>query len=175
MKNNILHLISDALKGDQTAYTKIHELYYKEVYLYILKKSMNEEEAHDISMLAFEKAFEKLNTYKSEYKFSTWLITIAKNFYIDSLKRKEKESFIEIENEDNVLINFAESDDCIEDELIYEQKLAELKQHIKELKPQYQQIIELRYFHEKSYQEIADIIDEPLNNVKVKLLRAKKL
>jgi RNA polymerase sigma-70 factor (ECF subfamily) len=48
-------------------------------------------------------------------------------------------------------------------------------QFIKILKPHYQEVIQLRYFQEMSYQEIANTIDEPLNNVKIKLLRAKKL
>ncbi|HQF49110.1 MAG TPA: sigma-70 family RNA polymerase sigma factor, partial [Flavobacterium alvei] len=55
------------------------------------------------------------------------------------------------------------------------QNLSQLLQFIKELKPHYQEVIQLRYFQEMSYQEIANKIDEPLNNVKIKLLRAKKL
>lgn len=174
MNTDIHILISKALEGNQLAFSKIHDLYNKEVYLYILNKSMNESIAQDVTAVAFEKAFEKLHTYKTEYNFKTWLITIAKNYYIDLLKKKELETYIDFDTPNNQWINLAETDDFIEDELIYEQKLAELKKHIKELKPQYQKVIELRYFHEKSYQEISELINEPLNNVKIKLLRAKK-
>jgi RNA polymerase sigma factor (sigma-70 family) len=59
--------------------------------------------------------------------------------------------------------------------LITEQNLSRLLQFIKELKPHYQEVIQLRYFQELSYQEIATKIDEPISNVKIKLLRAKKL
>ena len=62
-----------------------------------------------------------------------------------------------------------------EDKIITEQNLAKLLLDIKKLKPKYQQVIQLRYFQEMSYKEIAAHIDEPVNNVKVKLLRAKKL
>ena len=62
-----------------------------------------------------------------------------------------------------------------EDRLIKEQNLANLLVQIKKLKPHYQEVINLRYFQEKSYKEIAKEQDEPINNVKVKLLRAKKL
>ena len=62
-----------------------------------------------------------------------------------------------------------------EDELITEQNLSQLLQFIKELKPHYQEVIQLRYFQEMSYQEIAEQLEEPLSNVKIKLLRAKKL
>ena len=59
--------------------------------------------------------------------------------------------------------------------MITEQNLSRLLQFIKMLKPHYQEVIQLRYFQEMSYQEIATKIDEPLNNVKIKLLRAKRL
>ena len=51
----------------------------------------------------------------------------------------------------------------------------EIQNLIKELKPHYQEVIQLRYFQEMSYQEISEQLDEPLSNVKIKLLRAKKL
>ena len=63
----------------------------------------------------------------------------------------------------------------MEDILINEQHLAQLLSDIKQLKPPYQEVINLRYFQEKSYKEIASYLDEPMNNIKVKLLRAKKL
>jgi RNA polymerase sigma factor (sigma-70 family) len=62
-----------------------------------------------------------------------------------------------------------------EDKIIREQNLAKLLRDIKQLKPKYQEVIQLRYFQELSYKEISDQIKEPMNNVKVKLLRAKKL
>ena len=62
-----------------------------------------------------------------------------------------------------------------EDKIITEQNLAKLLRDIKQLKPKYQEIINLRYFQELSYKEISEHISEPMNNVKVKLLRAKKL
>ena len=62
-----------------------------------------------------------------------------------------------------------------EDKLITEQNLAKLLRDIKKLKPHYQEVINLRYFQELSYKEISEELNEPINNVKVKLLRAKKL
>ena len=63
----------------------------------------------------------------------------------------------------------------VEDRLITEQNLAQLLKDIKKLKPHHQDIIQLRYFKELSYLEISQKTGIPLNNVKVKLLRAKKL
>ena len=63
----------------------------------------------------------------------------------------------------------------MEDIIITEQHLAKLLMDIKKLKPHYQKVIHLRYFQELSYKEISNALGEPINNVKVKLLRAKKL
>ena len=63
----------------------------------------------------------------------------------------------------------------IEDQLITEQNLAKLLRDIKRLKPHYQEVIQLRYFQEYSYKQMAKELNEPINNIKVKLLRAKKL
>ena len=62
-----------------------------------------------------------------------------------------------------------------EDQLIIEQNLKTLLQYLKRLKPAYREIIDLRYFQEMSYAEIAAKLTEPVNTIKVKLLRAKKL
>jgi RNA polymerase sigma-70 factor (ECF subfamily) len=104
------------------------------------------------------------------------LIAIAKNVHIDLLRKKKSSLFIEItDDEDQQAYNIADTTPSAEDELITEQNLSQLLQFIKELKPHYQEVIQLRYFQEMSYQEIANKIDEPLSNVKIKLLRAKKL
>jgi RNA polymerase sigma factor (sigma-70 family) len=104
------------------------------------------------------------------------LIAIAKNVHIDLIRKKKSSLFIEITDEQNqTAYNVADTTPSAEDVLITEQNLSRLLQFIKELKPHYQEVIQLRYFQEMSYQEIANKIDEPLSNVKVKLLRAKKL
>jgi RNA polymerase sigma factor (sigma-70 family) len=79
------------------------------------------------------------------------------------------------DKEDQKAYNIADTTPSKEDELITEQNLSQLLRYIKELKPHYQEVIQLRYFQEMSYQEIANAINEPLSNVKIKLLRAKKL
>lgn len=142
----------------------------------MLKRTENETIAEDISIETFSKAFDKIATYNSEYQFNTWLISIAKNVHIDLIRKKKSSLFIEITDEqDQTAYNVADTTPSAEDVLITEQNLSQLLQFIKELKPHYQEVIQLRYFQEMSYQEIANKIDEPLSNVKIKLLRAKKL
>ena len=159
--------IDKAKQGDQVAFTFLLNHYWNEVYGFMLKRTENETNAEDITIETFSKAFDKIASYNSDFQFNTWLIAIAKNVHIDLLRKKKSSLFVEITDE--------ETTPSAEDELITEQNLSRLLQFIKELKPHYQEVIQLRYFQEMTYQEIANKIDEPLSNVKVKLLRAKKL
>lgn len=168
--------IEKAKNGDQFAFTFLLDHYWNEVYGFMLKRTENETDAEDITSETFAKAFDKIATYNPEFQFNTWLIAIAKNVHIDLLRKKKSSLFIDItDEEDQQAYNVADTAPSAEDVLITEQNLSQLLQYIKELKPHYQEVIQLRYFQELSYQEIADQLDEPLNNVKIKLLRAKKL
>ena len=168
--------IEKAKLGDQAAFTFLLDFYWNEVYGFMLKRTENETDAEDITIETFSKAFDKLATYNAEFQFNTWLIAIAKNVHIDILRKKKASLFIEIsDSDDSQAYNVADSSPSAEDKLITEQNLSQLLQYIKELKPHYQEVIQLRYFQELSYQEIANQLEEPLNNVKIKILRAKKL
>ncbi len=172
----IISYIEKAKKGDQVAFTYLLDHYWNEVYGFMLKRTENETDSEDITIETFSKAFDKIASYNPEFQFNTWLIAIAKNVHIDLLRKKKSTHFVEItDEEDQQAYNVADSSPSAEDELITEQNLSRLLQFIKELKPHYQEVIQLRYFQEMSYQEIADQLGEPLSNVKIKLLRAKKL
>jgi len=168
--------IEKAQHGDQNAFTFLLDHYWNEVYGFMLKRTENETDAEDITIETFSKAFDKIAMYNPEFQFNTWLIAIAKNVHIDMLRKKKSSLFIDItDSEDNAAYNVADTTPSAEDELIAKQNLSSLLQCIKQLKPHYQEVIQLRYFQELSYQEIADQLGEPLSNVKIKLLRAKKL
>ncbi|MFM9826574.1 RNA polymerase sigma factor [Flavobacterium sp.] len=168
--------IENAKNGDQTAFTFLLNFYWNDVYGFMLKRTENETTAEDITIETFSKAFDKIASYNPEFQFNTWLIAIAKNVHIDLLRKNKSSLFIEISDDENrQAYNIADTSPSAEDELIIEQNLSRLLQFIKVLKPHYQEVIQLRYFQELSYQEIANKINEPLSNVKIKLLRAKKL
>lgn len=172
----IKNAIEKAQIGDQAAYTFLLDSYWSEVYGFMLKRTENETDAEDITIETFSKAFDKISNYNPDYQFNTWLIAIAKNVHIDMLRKKKSSIFIEIsENDTRQAYNVADTTPSAEDEIITEQNLSRLLQFIKELKPHYQEVIQLRYFQEMSYQDIAEQLNEPLSNIKVKLLRAKKL
>lgn len=169
--------ISKAKEGDQIAFTYLLYTYWNEVYHFILKRTQNETVAEDITIETFSKAFDKIAQYSDEFAFNTWLITIAKNVHIDFLRKKKSDMFIELDDEENNSSTYTiiDTSPTIEDEIIQQQNLKKLLDCIKQLKPDYQEIIQLRYFQELSYQEMADELNESLSNIKVRLLRAKKL
>ncbi|NRR91143.1 sigma-70 family RNA polymerase sigma factor [Winogradskyella undariae] len=171
----IKEAINKAKNNNQIAFNFLLDTYWNDVYAFQLKRTMNENDAEDITIQTFSRAFGKINTYNEDYKFKTWLITISKNIHID-LVRKQKQS-IRNTSKDNDENYFYIVDDSPtpEDKIITEQNLAKLLRDIKKLKPHYQEVINLRYFQELSYKEISEKLNEPINNVKVKLLRAKKL
>ncbi len=171
--------IEEAIKrakiNDQKAFNYLLDTFWDDVYGFQLKRIKNENDAEDITIQTFSKAFDKINMFDGAYKFKTWLITISKNIHIDLL-RKEKNSIAQVSsNDDKSVYQILDESPTPDDELITKQQLAKLLKNIKKLKPHYQEIINMRYFQELSYKEISAQLNEPINNVKVKLLRAKKL
>lgn len=167
--------IKRAKENDQKAFNFLLDTYWDDVYGFQLKRIENENDAEDIAIQTFSRAFDKIDTFDSSFKFKTWLITISKNIHIDLL-RKEKKSIAQIlSNDEKSVLQILDESPSAEDKLITEQHLAKLLRDIKKLKPHYQKVINLRYFQELSYKEISKELNEPINNVKVKLLRAKKL
>ncbi|WP_346882745.1 sigma-70 family RNA polymerase sigma factor [uncultured Algibacter sp.] len=167
--------IKRAKTNDQKAFNYLLDQFWDDVYGFQLKRTQNENDAEDITIQTFSKAFDKIETFDTNYTFKTWLITISKNIHIDLL-RKEKNSISQIiSKNDKDAFQVPDESPSPEDKLITKQHLAKLLRDIKKLKPHYQEVINLRYFQELSYKEISKKLDEPMNNVKVKLLRAKKL
>ncbi|MFL2622964.1 MAG: RNA polymerase sigma factor [Flavobacteriaceae bacterium] len=168
--------ILKAKENNQIAFNYLLETFWNDVFGYMLKRTNNEIDAEDITIEAFFKAFDKINSFNSKFKFKTWLITIAKNTHLDSLRKQKITLTNKTTEEDEKRVYWIIDDTPLaEDLLIKEQNLAQLLKDIKKLKPHHQDIIQLRYFKELSYLEISQKMGIPINNVKVKLLRAKKL
>ena len=168
--------IEKAKSGSQSAFSFLLDRFWIEVYNFQLKRTKNENDAEDIAIQTFSKAFDKIDSFDKRYKFKTWLITISKNVHIDLIRKKNSSISIEtIKEQEDEVYTIIDENPTPEDRIIREQNLAKLLRDIKQLKPKYQEVINLRYFQELSYKEISKQINEPINNVKVKLLRAKKL
>jgi RNA polymerase sigma-70 factor (ECF subfamily) len=172
--DNLEETIVKAKEGNQIAFSRLLDMFWNDVYGFQLKRTENENDSEDITIQTFSKAFDKIHTYNNTYVFKTWLITISKNIHID-LVRKRKKNLLDSRSSVEAISSALDVTPSMEDQLIHEQNLADLLRDIKKLKPHYQAVINLRYFNELSYAEIAAKLNEPINNIKVKLLRAKKL
>lgn len=173
-----LEIIELALKGEEKAYAELLDRYQDSIYFLLLKKIGNENDAEDLTMETFAKAFNNLSQYTPVYAFSTWLFRIAINNCIDFVRKKKirpqsYDSGVDFHDPDNP--NFTSSNLSPEDLVIKDQKAAELKDMIKTLKPRYARLIELRYYQEFSYEEIAVEMQLPLGTVKAQLFRAREL
>lgn len=174
--DELLKIIKKAKQGNQLAFNVLLDNFWNSVHNYQLKRYQNDNDAEDITIQTFSKAFDKIASFDEKYQFKTWLITISKNIKIDSLRKKNASIITgSFKEQNNEVYEIADDTPSPEDKIITEQNLAKLLKDIKQLKPKYQQVINLRYFQELSYNEISEQIGEPMNNVKVKLLRAKKL
>ena len=168
----IRNQINLAKENNQNAFSYLLNTYWDDVYNFQLKRIKNESNAEDITIESFTKAFEKITTYNDKYLFKTWLITISKNLHIDKVRKNKNNLNVFGSNDFDRVVETSPSP---EDDLINAQKLKSLKNKISKLKPNYKKVIELRYFNELSYKEISNKLKQPINNVKVRIMRAKRI
>ncbi|WP_411767882.1 RNA polymerase sigma factor [Winogradskyella sp. A3E31] len=171
----VIEAIRLAKQNNQIAFNFLLDTFWNDVYGFQLKRTENENDAEDITIQTFSRAFDKIETYDEKYTFKTWLITISKNLHVDLIRKHKSSIQSKTWDVDEEIYDIADESPSPEDNIITEQNLAKLLKDIKKLKPHYQEVIQLRYFQEMSYKEISEKLKEPINNVKVKLLRAKKL
>lgn len=166
--------------GDQQAYADLMKNYRDSLYFMLLKMTNNPHDAEDLTIEAFGKAFKKLHQYTPDYAFSTWLFKIASNNCIDFIRKKKKYTFSMDQNFDEdetgtELANKIPSNTLDpEEELVKKQKIKLMHEVVEKLKPHYRTLIELRYFKEFSYDEIAQELNLPLGTVKAQLFRARE-
>ncbi|HUS86104.1 MAG TPA: sigma-70 family RNA polymerase sigma factor [Bacteroidales bacterium] len=173
-----LKLVNLAREGDEKAFADLMKRYKDSIYYMLLKMVNNPSDADDLTIEAFGKAFRNLNSYTPNYAFSTWLFRIATNNCIDFIrKKKSAPSAIDQQQDeqDDPASNLQSDTPDPEEELIRLQKVKQLRHIVSQLKPQYRRLIELRYFREYSYEEIANELLLPLGTVKAQLFRAKEL
>ncbi|MDX5346745.1 MAG: sigma-70 family RNA polymerase sigma factor [Hymenobacteraceae bacterium] len=167
-------------EGDEKAYAELMNIYKKPVYHVVLKMVRNPDDAEDLTIEAFAKAFKNLHKFNPEYAFSTWLFRIATNNCIDFIRKNKIktmsiDSAIKIDNGDEITIDFKDANPNPQESAIKNQKI-EIMQHIvSKLPEKYQKLVTLRYFNELSYEEIATELNAPLGTVKAQLHRAREL
>lgn len=173
-----LILVEQAIKGDQSAYATLMERYRESVYFTMLKMVNNTDDADDLTIEAFGKAFNRLEQYSPTYAFSTWLFKIASNNCIDFIRKKRvKVTSIDtgITNDDGEVLFFDAKSNTLDPEetIMQNQKVVHMRELVSKLKPRYRVLVEKRYFEELSYEEISEELDLPLGTVKAQLFRAR--
>ena len=169
-----------AIDGDQKAFTFLMERYRNSIYHMMMKMVNNREDADDLTLEAFGKAFRKLSSYAPRYAFSTWLFKIAINNCIDYIRKKRLHLLsiddpIEPNSDHDYSSNLKANILDPEETFIRQQRLHLMRNVLTKLNYKYRLMIELRFFEELSYDEIAKELDIPLGTVKAQLFRAKEI
>jgi RNA polymerase sigma factor (sigma-70 family) len=174
-------LIDDAVNNnDEQAYAKLLQRYKRPVYHMILKMVRNVDDAEDLTIESFAKAFKSLHRFKKDFTFSTWLFRISTNNTIDFIRKKKlntmsiDNSFTD-DNGDGISIEVEDENLNPQEEAIKAEKAEIIQVFVDKLPPKYQKLVRLRYFNELSYEEIAAELEAPLGTVKAQLHRAREL
>jgi RNA polymerase sigma-70 factor (ECF subfamily) len=168
-------------KGEQAAYAELMKNYRDTLYFMMLKMTNNPEDADDLTIEAFGKAFKNLGQYTPDYAFSTWLFRIASNNCIDFIRKRKMNESVSVnlneitESGDNLADILPSETRNPEEDIIRQQRIQALRDVIVRLKPQFRKLIELRYYEERSYEEISTELNLPIGTVKAQLFRAREL
>jgi RNA polymerase sigma-70 factor (ECF subfamily) len=174
-------LVRSALDdGDQRAYAELMERYRDSIYFMLLKMVRVKDDADDLTIEAFGKAFKRLNQYTPNFAFSTWLFKIATNNAIDYLRRKKNNTLSldkSFENDEGgeFTMEVATEGPDPEEKFIRKEKIRLMRAVVEKLKPNYRMLVEMRYFDELSYEEISIRLDLPIGTVKAQLFRSREL
>jgi RNA polymerase sigma factor (sigma-70 family) len=173
-------LVQKALSTkDQSAYAELMDRYRESIFFMLLKMVNNRDDADDLTIEAFGKAFKRLHQYTPQFAFSTWLFKIATNNCIDFIRKKRIKALsldVGFSNSEGEVMEFNVRDDGMDPEETMEKKerVKKMRDVVDQLKPRYRTLVELRYFEEYSYEEIATELDLPLGTVKAQLFRARE-
>ena len=178
--NHDWKLVQRALHDcDQKAFAELMGRYRDTIFFMLLKMVKDRDDADDLTIEAFGKAFKNLAQYTPDFAFSTWLFKIATNNCIDFIRRKKSAVSLDrtYETADGDEISFEPKSDTLnpEEKAIKKQKIQLMQSVVEKLQPRYRTLVELRYFQEKSYEEIAKELDLPIGTVKAQLFRARDL
>ncbi len=173
-----LILVEKAKNGNQQAYAELLGRYRDSIYFMMLKMVKNADDADDLTIEAFGKAFSRLDQYTPNFAFSTWLFRIASNNSIDFIRKKR----IQVTSMDTgyttsdgevIFIEAKAEHHNPEESMMHHQKIKLMRELVDKLKPRYRDLVIKRYFEELSYEEIAEELNLPLGTVKAQLFRAR--
>lgn len=171
-ETKLFTLIDQARNKNQKAQTQLINLFWVDVFSFVLKKVNDKQDADELTVNIFSKVLNKLDLYDPNFQFKTWILTIAQNTIIDFWRKKNRENENATDDLESVRNQFAKSP---EELLISEEDQKQISRVIESLDNNYQEIIKLRFFEERSIKEIAEELNISVANAKVRIMRAKKV
>lgn len=168
-------LVTLAQSGDAAAFEMLFNRYRDGIRkLYLARTGGNGNDADDLLQETFIKVFLNLDKYDTAFTFGQWIYTIARNTFIDFVRRRRDNLFVDAAPTGAASgLNSVSQEATPEERFIDRQRGAQLEQHLAKMSPRYRQLIELRFFREYSYEEIAAELGMPLGTVKTQIHRAR--
>lgn len=167
-----------ASQGEQSAFLVLYDRYRAGVHLHVSRFIPMREEAEDVVLESFQKAFSQISTYNSLYKFSTWLYRIARNTAFDHIEKYGRENsnmpMNSIDDERTGISDIVSSASDPESDVIRSQEYAKVVSAIEALSPTYRRVAQMVFLENFGYQEVSDATGLPLNTVKTRVKRAKE-
>ena len=159
------------MKKNDLSFDNLLSTNWDYVYNFLKKKCNDDFLSEEITIKSFSKAFEKIHLFNEQYKFKTWIVSIAKNQLNDYLKKKK----IRFENIENIKSESFKNNFNPEEELINKERYNYVNEKIDELKPIYKEIIKLKYIEDLSINQLSQKLNQPVNTIKIKIYRAKRI
>lgn len=169
-------LIKVIIKKNPEAYREIVKRYQKKLFIYLFHLTGNKDEAEDILQNVFLKTYNSLGKFDARKKFSSWIYRIAHNEAVNYLKKKGKKKFVSWEDilGSGDKIEFSAKEKSPLDFWIEKELKMEVKGALDKLPNEYREVLILRYFLDKTYEEMSEILKKPVNTVGTLINRAKK-
>ena len=170
-----------AREGQERAYRELVRRYQRPIFSLIYRMVRDRERAEDLTQETFVKVLNALDSYRPEYKFSSWIFKIANNAAIDQLRRKELDTLsldgapdaTTSDRREGTSIQLADGAESPLQELEARELGSQIERAIAQLRPQYRSCILLRHVEGYAYEEIAEMLELPLGTVKTYIHRAR--
>ncbi|GAA0177879.1 RNA polymerase sigma factor [Clostridium sediminicola] len=170
MLENDIQLVESTLKGDIRGFEKLVERYQMLAMKYIYNIVKDSTTTEDICQEVFITVYNKLDTYNKKYKFSNWLIQIAKNKAIDYVRKRNKVKTLNIEDAYNVSSNEISPEENAE----LKETKSTINNYLKTLNEQDKQILLLKYSTERTFKDISLILKIPESTVKRRFYKVRQ-
>lgn len=174
MSNTEAQWIADALTGDKEAFSNLVEKYHRPVYSVCYRMLGTPTAAEDAAQEAFIRAFQALDRYDPERSFATWLLSIASNYSIDQL-RKKKVTILSMDSDRHAWLAPPDPGPSPEKAALDKEKQVLIQAILAELNETDRAAVVLQFWHDYSYEEIAETLDLSTSAVKSRLFRARRL